>query len=151
MKKFLILFIFSFSLLLISCTKNQSINLSTLDIELHNDIIMDNFKSGSVKDLRRFFGISNSDFKEFLFFKPAYTMDVNEILILKLNDESDRTAIKDKIDERVQKQIETFGSYGPSQCAILEDYIIKEKGDYLFYCVSTDSEKIYEIFKEGFE
>lgn len=151
MKKFLILIIFSFSFLLISCTKNVNINLSTLDSKFHNDIIMDNFKSGSSKDLRRFFGITNADFEDFLFFKPAYTMDVNEILILKLKDKNDLNSIKDKIDERVQNQIETFGSYGPLQCAMLEDYIIKQKGDYLFYCVSTDSEKIYEIFKESFK
>ncbi|MGL4739582.1 MAG: DUF4358 domain-containing protein [Sarcina sp.] len=151
MKKFFTLFIFSCSLLLISCTKNTNIDLSILDAKFHNDIVMDNFKSGNSKDLRRFFGITSSDFEEFIFFKPAYTMDVNEILILKLKDKSDLNSLKDKIDIRVQKQIDTFGSYGPLQCSILEDYIIKQKGDYIFYCVSSDSEKIYKIFKESFE
>ena len=146
-KKFTLAIIFLFSLSFLGCSANHSINFNSLELSLDENISDENFKKGDSKSLKRFFGLKGSDFSDFLIYTPTNTMDVNEILVLKLNDTSNIDAIKDIIENRVDKQIETFGSYGPEQCELLEDYILKIKGNYIFYCVSNNSDDIYEIFK----
>ena len=143
---YILIFIpFSFT----SCMTYKNVDLTLIEKEITSTINTENFSKGSLKELRRFFNINSDDILDFLIYTPAYTMDVNEILILKLKDNSNIDAIKDAIDARVESQIQTFGSYGPTQCALLEDYIVKSKGNYIFYSVSPDNEKIYEIFKES--
>lgn len=149
MKKLLAFIVIIFSTFLISCSNYKDINLSLVDSKITENINMETFSKGTSKELRRYFNLKATDFSEFILYTPAYTMDVNEILILKLKSDANIDVIQDLIDSRVTKQIETFASYGPNQCAMLNDYTLKVKGDYLFYCTSTDSDEIYNIFLES--
>ena len=149
LKKLFIYILIFIPFLFTSCVKYQNIDLALIDEKITSSINTENFSKGSTKELRRFFNINSDDILDFIIYTPSYTMDVNEILILKVKEDSNIDAIKDSIDARVESQIQTFGSYGPEQCALLEDYILKSKGNYIFYCVSPDNEKIYEIFKES--
>ncbi|MGL4449731.1 MAG: DUF4358 domain-containing protein [Sarcina sp.] len=151
LKKLLIFILIFIPLTFTSCMTYKDINLNLIEEKLDTTINTKTYSKGSSKELRRFFNINSDDVLDYILYTPAYTMDVNELLILKLKDISNVDSIKDIIDARVESQIETFGSYGPTQCALLEDYILKSKGNYIFYCVSSDNEKIYEIFKESIE
>lgn len=149
LKKLLIFILMFISLTFTACMTYKDIDLNIIENKLNTTIITETYSKGTSKELRRFFNLNSDDVVDYVIYTPAYTMDVNELLILKLKDTSNVDAIKDIIDARVESQIETFGSYGPEQCALLEDYILKSKGNYIFYCVSSDNEKIYEIFKES--
>jgi hypothetical protein len=127
----------------------KDIDLSVIEKKIDSNIDTQTYSKGGFKELRRFFGLNTDDVLDYLLYTPAYTMSVNEILIIKLKDTNNIDAIKDSIDTRVENQISTFGSYGPEQCALLEEYILKSKGNYIFYCVSPDNEKLYDLFKES--
>ncbi|MGL4654921.1 MAG: DUF4358 domain-containing protein [Sarcina sp.] len=147
-KLFIFILLFS-SLTLTACMNYKDINLDVIENKIDTTLNTETYSKGSSKDLRKIFGINSDDVLDYVIYTPAYTMDVNEILIIKLKDRSNINTIKDTIDARVESQIATFGSYGLTQCALLDDYILKSKGNYIFYCVSSDNEKIYEIFKES--
>lgn len=149
LKKLLIFILMFISLTFTACMTYKDIDLNIIENKLNTTIITETYSKGTSKELRRFFNLNSNNVVDYVIYTPAYTMDVNELLILKLKDTSNVDTIKDIIDARVESQIETFGSYGPEQCALLEDYILKSKGNYIFYCVSSDNEKIYEIFKES--
>ncbi|MGL4762863.1 MAG: DUF4358 domain-containing protein [Sarcina sp.] len=148
-KKLFIFITIGFSMLLCSCMSTKDIDLSVIEKKIDNAISAETYTKGSSKELRRFFGINTDDILDYTLYTPAYTMDVNEILIVKVKDQANIDIIKDSIDARVESQISTFGSYGPDQCALLEDYILKSKGNYIFYCVSPENEKVYKLFKES--
>lgn len=147
-KKLLIAIIFLFCTTLLACTSHHNINLEDFDKTLNEEIDLTTLNKGSSKELKRFFGLMADDFNSFLLYTPANTMDVNELLILELTDTSNVNNLKDIIENRIDSQIELFGSYGPAQCAMLEDYVLKTKGKYIFYCVSDNNDKIYDLFKQ---
>ena len=73
-------------------------------------------------------------------------MDVNEMLIIKVKDKSQIESLEDSIDSRVNYQLQSFGGYGPEQCALVNNYELKTKGDYVFFAVSENAEQLKEAF-----
>ena len=59
-------------------------------------------------------------------------MDVNEVLIVKVKDKSQIESLEDSIDSRINYQLQSFSGYGPEQCALVNDYELKTKGDFVF-------------------
>lgn len=103
-------------------------------------------QKGDGKALKRYFGLNISDFEEVVIYTPANYMDVSEILIIKARDAAQLDMVENAVDNRVAMQIESFGSYGPEQVALLENYEIKIIGNTLFYCVSPDASALKDTF-----
>lgn len=151
MKKlyFSIILLFCF-IVFVSCGY-KNVDLSTIDISITKKVDMSEFSKANSKELKKFFGIKNTDISDFLFYAPTYSMNISEFLILKLDSTENIDNLKDLIDLRVSKQIESFSSYGPEQCSLLEDYTLKVKGNYIFYSVGSNTDEIYKIFLENIE
>ena len=149
-KKCLLATSFALTMFIVSgCGVNNDKKLSDVASDINKKVDLSNMEKGDSKSLKRFFGINSNDVEDFILYTPKSTMDVEEMLIVKLKDSSQATGIEDAIDSRVNKQIESFSGYGPKQVALLQDYEVKNKGDYVFYTVSKDVEKITDAFKES--
>jgi hypothetical protein len=149
-KKYLLVTSFALTIFIVSgCGVNNDKQLSDVASDINKKVDLSNMEKGDSKSLKRFFGINSNDVADFILYTPKSTMDVEEMLIVKLKDSSQATGIEDAIDSRVNKQIESFSGYGPKQVALLQDYEVKNKGDYVFYTVSKDVEKITDAFKES--
>ncbi|MCU9808618.1 DUF4358 domain-containing protein [Paraclostridium sp. AKS46] len=98
---------------------------------------------------KKIFGLNSSEFEDFSIYIPKSTMDVEEMLVIKVKDKGQIQGIEDAIDSRVNKQIESFSGYGPKQVALLQDYEVKDKGNFVFYVVSKDLDKLTDAFKES--
>ncbi len=111
--------------------------------------VFDGMGQATALDFKRIFGQNAEDYNGVGYFKPISQMDVEELLIVRLNDESQSETIEKAIDERVRKQKTSFDGYGAAQCALLDKAIIKTKGNFVFYCVSPDASKYYEKFLDA--
>ena len=131
------------------CGINTNKNLEDIENDISSKISLDKMEKGNSKTLKRYYGLNSSDLDKFILYTPKSTMDVDELLIIKVKDESQIQSIQDVIDSRVNKQIESFSGYGPKQCELLENYEMKVKGKYIFFAVSEDAQEMKEIFKES--
>lgn len=146
-KKIFFISMLSCSLFISGCTAVKDIPLENILDNITNEANLDNMEKGDNKALKRYFGLNPSDLEDFIIYTPAYTMDVDELLIIKVKDESMTDSIEEVIESRVDKQIELFGTYGPNQCELLEDYELKIIDNYIFYVVSENAEDITNAFK----
>ena len=71
------------------------------------------------------------------------------MLIVKVKDKSQIEGLEDAIDNRINSQLQSFGSYGPEQCALVNDYELKTQGRYVFFAISKNAEGLKEAFKES--
>lgn len=135
--------------MLTGCGVNNDKDLNSIVTEMSKNADISEMKKGDSKDLKRFLKLNSNELKDFVYYMPKSTMDVDEMLIVKVKDKSQITAIEDAIDSRVNKQIESFSGYGPEQVSLLQDYEVINKGDYIFYLVSKDVDNISNSFKES--
>ncbi|CEK31253.1 lipoprotein [[Clostridium] sordellii] len=149
-KKYIVVLSFALTAFILNgCGINNDKSLNSIVTEINSKVPLNNMQKGDSKALKRFFGLNSNEFKDFVLYSPKSTMDVEEMLIVKLKDKSQAQSVEDAIDSRVNKQIESFSGYGPKQVALLQDYEVKSKGDYVFYSVSNNLEKITDAFKES--
>ena len=150
LKVSLMILVVMFSMIFMSgCGINQNKKLEDIEKDISSKVSLDKMEKGNSKNLKRYYGVNSNDLDSFILYTPKSTMDVDEMLIVKVKDESQVQSIEDVIDSRVNKQLESFSGYGPKQCELLDNYELKVKGKYIFFAVSPKAEEMNEAFKES--
>lgn len=150
LKKYILALSFVCTMLIVSgCGVNNDKSTSSIAEDISKSVDLNNLEKSDSKSLKRFFGLNSSEFADFTIYIPKSTMDVEEMLVIKIKDKGQVQGIEDAIDSRVNKQIESFSEYGPEQVALLQDYEVKNKGEYVFYAVSKDLDKLNTAFKDS--
>ena len=104
-------------------------------------------KSGAMR-IKRAFGINPSDYEDYLYYMPANTMDVDELLIVKTGDESLNDALVRAVNERLDSQKKTFDGYGTDQLDILKGAQIFTAGQYVCFMVSGEADRWLDFIKQ---
>lgn len=129
----------------------KSADMPALKISLEKNIDLSLVNVGGEKTLKNLYYIDKNDIEYFLSYAPKSNMDVEEILVLKVKEDTNISEIKAKINKRLEKQRESFKNYNPEKYEIIEDAILKEEGQYLIFIVSENSSSIYKIIKDNFK
>lgn len=106
----------------------------------------DSMEKGQARDVRRAFGINPEDYLGVVYYKPLSTMDVKEILIVKLKSNEQAETVAEAANARIDSQLQSFQGYGAEQCALLEDAVVKVQGNFVFYAVADNVSECKEIF-----
>jgi len=134
------------SLLLSGCSREITMSVDQIGSELKSEIDTKNMEVGNDKSLRRYFGINANDLDGYVLYVPKSNMDVDELLIAKVKDESMIDSVEESIEDRVNRQLESFNGYGVEQTALLENYELKINGKYIFYTVGENAEQVKEAY-----
>lgn len=114
-----------------------------------------NFKSEELSDFDKLaienFGINPEDLEEGIAKYPMINLQVNEVIILKAKDETKLESLKEAINTHIEKQIKSFENYVPKNVEIINNHILKTKGNYILLAISQNTEEIEAAFDESFE
>ena len=75
---------------------------------------------------------------EGIYYRVDDIMNVNELLIVRIEDDDNRGAVHDAMESYLKTKTESFDGYGTNQFGLLSNGVITEKGQYLFFGVSED-------------
>lgn len=146
----LLIFIFLFiSLFTTGCGVNNEKTVSEIESNMKKEIKFENMVKGNNKDLKRFYHINMNDYDGVILYIPKSTMDVSEVLIVKVKDKSQIESLEDIIDTRIASQLKSFSGYGPKQCKLINDYELKTKGNFLIFTISKNAQEIKESFLDS--
>lgn len=96
--------------------------------------------------VKRFYGLNPKDYDGVILYAPEDNMDANELLLVKLADESQSQEVEAAILERLETQKNSFDGYGAEQTKLLNNYVLQIKGNYIFYMVGENAAKAEEAF-----
>lgn len=109
----------------------------------------DGMKRAGMQDFKRYYGLNANDYEEVLLYLPNEVMSANELLIVRLKDESQADGVLQAARERLDTQTESFEGYGASQTKLLKSAVLEEQGNYVFMIVGKDADKAYSAFKKS--
>lgn len=140
----IILAIFTMS----GCAKSYK-NITT--DEISNNILQkdENLQKSDKKMLKRLYGLNSDDYEEFSLCISKSTMEVNELLIIKVKDKNQIEAIECAMEQRVSNQLNNFGGYASKQAKIIEDYELIARDKFVFLCIGENAENNKQIFIES--
>lgn len=100
--------------------------------------------------LKRAFALTPEDCAEYLYFAPANTMSVDEVLIVKTADPSQLPRIRTAIEARIDAEKTAFDGYGIEQVARLNEAKIVEDGPYIIYSCGPHADDFVSAAKRMF-
>jgi 50S ribosomal subunit-associated GTPase HflX len=129
--------------------KNVGIEDIKQCIEQTTDVSAMQYDDNGAK-LKKLYGINKRDLDDFALYAPKSNMEANEILILKAKTKDDIKTLQAKINDRVQKQSDSFKNYEQTQYGIISNYVLEQKEQYLILIISKDSKSIKEAIDKKF-
>lgn len=131
------------------CGVNNNKSVDQIEASMKKEVKFEKMEKGDSKSLKRFYKLNANDYDGVILYKPKSTMDVNEVLIVKVKDKSQIESLEDSIDSRINYQLQSFSGYGPQQCALVNDYELKTKGNFVFFAISENANQIKEAFLDS--
>ena len=148
-KKLLVATLLVTTLITAGCGVNNDKSVDQIENSMKKEVKFEKMEKGDSKSLKRFYKLNANDYDGFILYTPQSTMDVNEVLIVKVKDKSQIESLEDSIDSRINYQLESFSGYGPEQCALVNDYELKTKGEFVIFAVSENANQIKEAFLDS--
>ncbi len=99
--------------------------------------------------IKKEFGIDPRAFDFVGYFASDSIMEVREILLVHLSEESGEQELLDKITSRVTDKAELFSGYAPEQSGYLEKYELLSRGGYVLFTVSDTPDDVVRAFKKA--
>ncbi|MDU4890254.1 MAG: DUF4358 domain-containing protein [Clostridium sp.] len=125
-------------------------DMEKLKAKIVDSADLTNMVEGDAQRLRKLYYINKNHVEEFIFFAPKTNMDASEILILKAKSKEELNQLKDKVETRLEKSASSFESYRPDQYELIQDKVLKVRGNYLILIVSEGVSEIEELIDEEF-
>lgn len=117
-----------------------------------NSIIKEEYKTGMVEcstlKIKEVYGINKDECEGCVLYMAEDTMDVREILVIKASSESQIENFKTSIEQRLERQKQSFDGYGVEQTKLLNDSIIKIKGKYVMFVVNKNTQQFEKAFDD---
>lgn len=148
-KKLLMIVLLVSTLSLVGCGVNNNKTVDEIESNMSQSINLNKMEKGDSKSLKRFYKLNANDYDGVILYTPTSTMDVTEMLIVKVKDKSQIESLEDAIDSRINYQLQSFAGYGPEQCALVNNYELKTKGNYVFFAVSENAEELKQAFLDS--
>lgn len=99
--------------------------------------------------LKKYYGLNASDYESVVLYFPVSNMDAEEMLIVKLKNNSHADTVRSAMENRQKTQIGIYQGYAPQQLALCENAVIDVQGNYLLYVVHADAAKIDTVFRSS--
>ena len=99
--------------------------------------------------IKKEFGIDPRTFDYVGYLASDSIMEVREILLVHLSEESDEQTLLEKIRTRVDDKTELFSGYAPEQSGYLEKHELLSRGGFVLFVVSDTPDAAVRAFKKA--
>ena len=91
---------------------------------------------------KRLYGLDANSFEGVLLYYPLTNMGVEEVLLVKVDSQEDRDAVKQAVESRLAAQMKSFDGYGVGQSEMLEKAVIRYDESYVLFCVGDQTANV---------
>lgn len=150
---FLLIFVFANFLTGCFSSDKEAKNPSVEDIgvKIKESVDLSDMVELDESKFERIYGVKLDKIDAFFAYVPSSNISASEIAVIKVKDSSDVEEVKAKISARVQKQATSFKDYLPEEYYLIENHILKSKGDYVLFVISKEADDIEKIFDSSFK
>lgn len=92
--------------------------------------------------------ISKDALSEGIMLESQVNIKADKVIILKAKDESSVQGLKEGLEKIKAEQEESWKTYLPDEYKKVQDGVIKTKGQYLAYIVSSDATELEKVFND---
>ena len=129
--------------------KSSNASLEAVTESVVGTLDLEGMQESNNRMFQKFYGLDPEDYEGVTLYSPASNMDAQELLIIKLKDNSQAEAVAAAINTRLETQMNSFEGYGIEQYAMLEDHVLDVQGNFILYIVHPDAGQADEAFRNS--
>ena len=137
-----------------ACSSNEEVkdvNLTEVMDEIRGAIEFPEMAEVKVSDLAMYgYDLTADDIAEMQFILAGSGFTADEVVLIKLNDESKAESVVEMAKTRRDGIAETAQNYTPDEMDNLDTAVIGSKGPYVYYAATNDNTKAKEILENAF-
>ncbi len=109
---------------------------------LVTDMSTDDICERNINFITEKYGVSSSMFSSVVCFSSDDVMNVNELFIGVLTDESNDEIIR-SFEDYAEDRFNLYNGYAPEQAALIDNYVLDVSSGALIFCIDDNAEAIY--------
>ena len=110
----------------------------------------ENMQEADAQMVKRLYGIRPAEYESCTLYYPKTNMGAEELLLVKLKDVSQRDAVLEAVEKRIDTQKNAFDGYAPAQFALLENHaVVEPRGNYVLFVVSAEADAAKTAFTKA--
>lgn len=148
-KYILLILLIAFIVSLMRGDKISSSKLEDVTAKVIEAMDMTDLSVADNRTVRRLYGLNVDDYDGVRLYVSDSNMKVEEVLIIKLKDESQAETVEAAALNRVDTQLQSFEGYGPEQCKLLEDHVLDTEGNYVLFVVNQEAQAADQAFQKS--
>lgn len=148
-KYVLLVFLFIFIIRLMTGEGSSAAPIEQVDTDVTAAIDMNMLSAADHRMFKRLYGLNANDYEAVSLYVSGSNMEVEELLIVRLSDQSQAESVETAINSRLEKQLQSFEGYGPDQCKLLNDHILDVRGNYILFIVHGDAAAADKAFRKS--
>lgn len=121
-------------------------DIEITELETSMSSLFSSLEKGDANTLKRLYGLEGGAYDGWFLYTAESMMDVTEVLVVKVSDESQMEDVEAAVNERLSQQKTSFQGYGTNQTALLNHAAQVSRGDYYFFAVSEEIDAWEEAF-----
>ena len=129
--------------------KSSNASLESVSENVVGTLDLEGMQESNNRMFQKFYGLDAEDYEGVTLYSPASNMDAQELLIIKLKDNSQAETVAAAINTRLETQMNSFEGYGIEQYAMLEDHVLDVQGNFILYVVHPNAGSADEAFRNS--
>ncbi|QHW33909.1 DUF4358 domain-containing protein [Paenibacillus rhizovicinus] len=108
-------------------------------------------KQGDTEKLLKLYHIDTGEVADFVLYTAASNVKADELAVIKLKDSAEMDSVMNHIRQRVEEQTIKFKDYRPQENYLIEKHVLKSKGPFILFAVSSDADRMEKAFDDTFK
>ncbi len=127
-----------FMILMLTAGNSKVVPMSTIEAGMEEIPSVKELTKKDMNDVAKTFSVDTSLIDEGIYYRVDDIMNVNELLILRIDDDDNRQKVIEAVNKYLKEKTDSFNGYGTNQYGLLSSAVTTERGTYFFYGVSED-------------
>ena len=127
-----------FMIIMLTAGKAKVVPIEEIRAQMEEIPSVKELQKKDMSDAAKTFGIDPALLEEGLYYSVDDIMNVNELLIVRIEDDEGRQKVIDAVEKYLAEKTASFDGYGTNQFGLLSAAVTTEKGTYFFFGVSED-------------
>ncbi|MEG1715174.1 MAG: DUF4358 domain-containing protein [Lachnospiraceae bacterium] len=134
---------------LLAINGNSKVPFQTVSKAVEKKADLKVMDKAEIRELRKYYGLNAKDYDGTLFYHSKSSMGVEELLLIKVKNNSQTEAVEKAIEQRVDAQKKNFEGYGVEQMKLLNDAVWEIRGNYIFLSIAKNAETVQKTFRSS--
>ena len=137
--------------LLVGNNVNTNVDMDIVSVNVTEAGDMSKLELQDDLSIKRTFGLNANDYNQVMYYKALSSMDVDELFIVRANDDAQIEEIIASMNSRIEEQTGNFEGYGVDQTELLKNSVVYSLGNYVILIISPDADDMKNAFDNCFE